>query len=444
VFKKGVNADEQLCARGETCYPKIYSRLRQYSYGGFFSSNAYRGVGLDWFAYLTDGRNHLLSDPNRLMMRSVVDKTSKRVLLDLAQFTGENYDVPSNYPVVYKYWKETGLESLGKSGQYAVFNYGLDANTLYTVEFNSNTLSAEFLGPTVTYYTGDNKIITSESHFFRLDTDLQPLKGFNKNLKGVEMRMSYKDAKGTIMKDEEYQYSVDEGAGLGWPKGLVVNRLNSTYSYVYDQFGSFSSALKYNRMLDGKSGTFCGTVDKAGGKTVFNQYILSSNRYGDGSGLEYEFSLPVVSSKTVLLEDTDAPLSAFDGSCVDELLYADSIAEIEKFEYSNTVPGLKTASYIWQPSTRVGNGFNPYEDFVLTDSMVSMNEFIQPTEIMKLTTVGMKSDCYVYEGFRSLRTAAFKGASCSDVASTTAEHGNLNGWEMAQTTLDSSIVYDGL
>lgn len=444
VFQKGVNANGQLCALGETCYPKIYSRLRQYSYGNFFSSNAYREVGLDWFAYLSDGRNNQLSIPNRLMMRSVVDKTSKRVLLDLAQFAGENYDVPSNYPVVYKYWKETGLESLGKTGEYAVFDYGLGANTLYTVEFNSNTLSAEFLAPSVTYYTSDNKVITSESHYFRLDTDLQPLMGFNKNLKGVEMRVSYKDALGANVKNEEYQYSVDEGIGLDWPNGLVVNRLNSTYSYVYDQFGSFSSALKYNRMLDGKSGAFCGTVDKAGGKTVFNQFILSTHRYGDGSGIEYEFSLPVVSSRTVFLEDADAPLNAFDGACTDELLYADSIAEIKKFEYSNVEPGLKTASYRWQPSTRLGKGFNPYDGYVLTDTLVSYNEFVQPTEMKRLTKAGLKSDCYVYEGHRSLQTATFKGASCSDVASTTAEHGNLNGWEMAQTTLDSSIVYDGL
>ena len=445
VFFKKLRDSENSSAlcyeKGKTCTPIPYSRHRQFMTDEFFDVVSFNETDLQE-SYESTFDNDVYSQPNRLIIRSIVNKRNSRNSISYAQYYGSNYHLPFDYPVVKKYWKETGVERFNNAtSKYVQFDY--IAMLLFS-EFNANSQSAQFANANVVQYSADGSVLSSENFRFNVDAEKTPLVGFEKNLQGTEINSFRSDAGGWGRLRKEYSYYVDFGINNSWPKGLVVNRLEQSITEeIDDQMAKFESH-EYHRLLDKTSGQFCGTLNVFNGNTVLDQLVLQSQRF-DNNGYKFEFRVPIMHSKTVRLSETDAPLSFFDDlSCEDNLLFVDSIAEMDRFSYSKTIPFLKTASYKWQPIVRSGKGFNPYEGFVLTDTLISTNEFNQLVEKKSLTNVGLKSSCFVYEGYRSLMTAIFSGASCSDVAATTAEHGNLNGWEMASTSLDSVQVYDGL
>ena len=341
-----------------------------------------------------------------------------------------------SYPVVERYWKEKSTDS---TNRYTKFTY---AQPDGIVEFNAHTQQAQFIAPivsTVAFVSDDT--VTKARYDFIADLKGMPLVGYQKNLQGTLKKTRRYDRSGALRSLSRNVFALDSGAGRNWPNGLIVNLLDSTISVSVDPNGNKMRTVDKNVLLDNESGQFMGTLRQSEPYYLFSQKILEKQVL-ESNADSMVFKNPVKQYSYVPF--TSSPLTAIESSNSAQVFLADSVASASRAAYSVKIPGMAASRYVWQAPVRVGKSFPISAGWEKADSVISTDSYGHVTEAAQLTNVGMRSSCNVYEGHRSLLAGTFLGAACTDVALNTAEHGDSNGWEMAQTVLDSVQVYGGL
>ncbi len=427
--------DGKLCSQTAFCLTAPYSRMRNYSSIPFFRTNPFEESLLN-FRYYSYSSQASYSPPNRLLTRTVVDTISNRNLVGLAQFSGQNYIYSHIYPVVDRYWREKATDS---TNRYTKFTY---AESGGIVEFNAHTQQAQFIAPIVsTVAFVSNDTVTKARYNFIADLKDKPLFGYQKNLQGTLTKTRRYDRSGALRNLTRNVYALDSGANRNWPDGLVVNLLDSTINTAYDPSGNKMRTVNKNVLLDNESGQFRGTLSQSGPYYLFTQKILESQALENNSD-SMIFKNPVKQYSYVPF--TTSPLTAIQSSDPSQAFLADSVASASKASYSSVFPGMVASSYAWHAPVRVGKSFPINSGWDLTDTVISTDNYGHIVETAKLTNAGLRFSCNIYEGHRTLLAGTFSGAVCTDVALNTAEHGATNGWEMAQTILDSSLTHSGL
>ena len=426
-----------LCDVESSCYISPRSRTRKILGTTFFAAKEEYEQSLNivnqWY-----GNVFHATSPNRLIMASVNDYVSNRNLIGIAQYMGKNYSSVDSIYVVKRQWKHNGLDST-KSFTFADFVYV--SPTSSGVEYNSHTQQIQFESPLVTFESTNGSVASSSRYYFVMDKESSPLYGYRRNQQGNVKRVRSYDTDGDERNSMQFVYAVDSGLMGNWPDGLIVNLLMSTISVTTDYYGNKVSSVTRNVLLDSLSGQFRGTVTYQGDKFLFKQQVLQTQSV-DWFGDTVKFRNPFTQYQYVPFDSDPIPTIQFANP--NGVIFPDSVAAASRSYYISGRPHALQASFNWQPTSRNGVGVTPYNWFVLSDSVVSMNAYGQVTESASRSVAGMRNGCVVYEGLRNLPTATFSGAACSDVAATTAEHGDLNGWYLAQTELDSNQVYDGL
>ena len=427
----------ELCVKKENCIIDYCSRPRKYSGVDFFAAGEFvessLKVGSRWF-----NDAYKVSSPNRLMMASSIDSAAGSNLIGLGQYSGHNFFAPdTSIFVVSKQWKSHGLD-LTNPYPYTKFIY---TSLTSVVEYNAHTQQLQFGNPLVSIKSTNGALMTSSRYNFIVDAMDNPLIGYRRNLQGSVQSLQNYDASGVERSSKRVAYVIDSGKTMNWPNGLIVNRVDSTISSAVDYYGNTVVSVSKNVLLDSASGQFCGMVKWNGDKYEFSQQIMQTVNINHG-GETYSFRNPSEMYNYVPFDFN--PVFAINAANPDDIIFPDSVSSASKIHYYGNKPHVPNANYRWQPNVRNGVGYDPYQGYVLSDSIVSLNAYGQVTERKNLSASGMRSNCIVYEGVRSLPTASFTGAACSDVAASTAEHGSLNGWEMPQTMLDSNQVFDGL
>ena len=424
------------CEENKTCSRVFYSRPRKYSSAALLSADtiheASLNIGNRWF-----GDVYKVSYPNRLMMSSVIDSDAESNLIGFGQYSGKNFMFPDTSYVASTQWKHHGLD-LTTPFPFTNFIYNPDSSV---IEYNVHTQQLQFGNPLVQIKSTNNALLTSSRYNFIMDLPDSSLVGYARNLIGSVQSLQNYDSSGTVRSSNRFVYDIDSGKTMKWPDGLIVNRLDSTISASTDFYGNTVRSFAKNVLLDSLSGQFRGTVKRNGNKYLFSQQVFQTIDVTQGNET-YSFRNPVGVYNYVAFDYDPVPIIM--AANPDDVIFPDSVASASRTVYFADKPHQPLASYSWQPTVRIGMGYDPNLGYVLSDSVVSINAYGQVTEKQTRSVSGMRSDCVVYEGLRSLPTAMFKGAACSDVAASTAEHGDLNDWVMAQTVLDSSQVYDGL
>lgn len=436
VFYQTGSTDEgTLCLNTGVCKVGSYSRMRNFETNPFFRTSAFFESPLNFY-YISIPSLRSYSSPNRLMAKTVVDSVSGRNLIGLAQYSGQNFWKPQSYPVVDRYWKADTSDS---TNRYTSFTY---AELGGIVEFNAHTQQAQFVAPAVsTVAFVSNDTVTKTRYDFIADIKDRPLVGYQKNLQGTLKKIKRYDRSGALRNLTRNVFALDSGAGRNWPNGLVVNLLDSTINTTFDPSGNKMRTVDKNVLLDNESGQFRGTLRQSGPYYLFTQKILETQALENNSD-GMVFKNPVEQYSYVPF--TTNPLTAIQSSNPSQVFLTDSVASSSKVSYSSVFPGMAASSYAWQAPVRIGNSFPINSGWDLTDSVISTDNYGHIVEMAKLTNAGLRSSCNIYEGRRTLLAGTFSGAACTDVALNTAEHGATNGWEMAQTILDSSQVHSGL
>jgi hypothetical protein len=438
--------DNSLCVTNQpsrVCTRNIHSIHRAYSGNGFFLPKGIDELSIAGVAASWTGDKAHTTPANRLVIMTVLDKNTERNLIRFGQYSGENFLNPGLVPVVSKHWIDDALNG-ATPVLYTYYAYGNGADAFSgLVEYNTHTQTPQFKNPRITIKTADGTVVSETAYEFVMDLNSLKNKynGYLINLQGSIVEKTDYDAQGDLRSSVYYNYKINDGGDLKWPNGLVVNLLDATSSYMTDFYGNQIKSVNRNVLLDSLSGQYLGTISEAGDKYLFSQKVLHSQIIPQ-NGIAYEYRVPAnVYSYVPFKQD---PQNLYGSSPnMDVSLFPDSVASVSKAKYSKTKPMMPIASYSWQPARKNGK-YDPYDGFVLMDTVISMNNYGQVVESQERSVNGMISNCIVYEGLRSLPTVAFSNAACTDVAATTAEHGALNGWEMAQTVLDSEQVYDGL
>ncbi|PWJ56682.1 hypothetical protein BGX12_1624 [Fibrobacter sp. UWR4] len=434
-YQTGLTEGGKLCPQGVLCYVSGYSLHRNFSEDRFFLASKFFEQPLNYSFHSTTSQTSY-SAPNRLMAKTVVDSNSSRNLIGLAQYSGHNFWKPQNYSVVDRYWKERSTDS---TNRYTQFTY-VQPNGI--VEFNAHTQQAQFIAPVVnTVAFVSNDTVTKTRYDFIADLKWKTLVGYQKNLQGTLSKTRHYDRSGMLRSSSRNVFALDSGVGRNWPNGLVVNLLDSTISTTFDPIGNKISVVDKNVLLDNESGQFMGTLRQSGPYFLFSQKILERQKLNRNPD-SVIFKNPVAQYSYVPF--TTSPLTAIQSSNPSQVFLADSVASASKVSYSSDFPGAAISSYVWQAPIRVGQAFPISTGWEKADSVIATDSYGHVTESVRLTNVGLRSSCNVFEGHRSLLTGSFIGAACADVALSTAEHGTPNGWEMPQTTIDSVQVYDGL
>ena len=434
-YQTGLTADSTLCPPGVLCYVGSYSRQRNFYNSPFFLTVPFLEESLRFY-YHSLSNQVLFSSPNRLIIKTVVDSASGKNLIGLAQYSGLNFSYPMSYPVVERYWKEKSTDS---TNRYTKFTYAQPGGI---VEFNAHTQQAQFIAPivsTVAFVSDDT--VTKTRYDFIADLKGMPLVGYQKNLLGTLKKTRRYDRSGALRSLSRNVFALDSGAGRNWPNGLIVNLLDSTISVSVDPNGNKMRTVDKNVLLDNESGQFMGTLRQSGPYYLFSQKILEKQVL-ESNADSMVFKNPVEQYSYVPF--TSSPLTAIESSNPAQVFLTDSVASASRAAYSVKIPRMAASRYVWQAPVRVGKSFPISAGWEKADSVISTDSYGHVTEAAQLTNVGMRSSCNVYEGHRSLLAGTFPGAACTDVALNTAEHGDPNGWEMAQTVLDSVQVYDGL
>lgn len=424
------------CEENVSCSRGFYSRPRKYSSMTLLSAETTRettlNIGNHWL-----GNVYKVSYPNRLMMSSVIDLDAECNLIGFGQYSGRNFKSPDSSYVVSKQWKHHGLD-LTTPFPYTNFIYNSDSSV---VEYNVHTQQLQFGNPLLQIVSTVGALLTSSRYNFVMDLLDSPLIGYARNLIGSVRSLQNFDSSGTVRSSNRFVFEIDSGKTMKWPDGLIVNRLDSTISTATDFYGNTVRSVAKNVLLDSLSGQFRGTVKRNGNRYLFSQRIFQTLNVTQGNET-YCFSNPVGVYNYVAFDYDPVPTIMV--ADPDNVIFPDSVASASRAVYFTNKPHQILANYSWQPAVHMGTGYDPSLGYVLSDSIVSINAYGQVTEKQSRSVSGIRSDCVVYEGLRSLPTAIFKGAACNDVAASTAEHGALNDWEMAQTVLDSNQVYDGL
>lgn len=434
-YQTGLTEDGALCPQGGLCRVHSYSRRSNYVPSPFFMSASFDELPLN-FPFKSKPYQNSYSAPNRLVAKTVVDSISGRNLIGLAQYSGQNFWKPQSYPVVDRYWMADTSDS---TNRYTKFTYVQPDGI---VEFNAHTQQAQFIAPivsTVAFVSDDT--VTKARYDFIADLKGMPLVGYQKNLQGTLKKTRRYDRSGALRSLSRNVFALDSGAGRNWPNGLIVNLLDSTINVSVDPNGNKMRTVDKNVLLDNESGQFMGTLRQSGPYYLFSQKILEKQVL-ESNADSMVFKNPVEQYSYVPF--TSSPLTAIKSSNPAQVFLADSVASASRAAYSVKIPGMAASRYVWQAPVRVGKSFPISAGWEKADSVISTDSYGHVTEAAQLTNVGMRSSCNVYEGHRSLLAGTFPGAACTDVALNTAEHGDPNGWEMAQTVLDSVQVYDGL
>ena len=433
-YQTGRTNENKLCANTDVCLVAPYSRMRNFVKVPFFRTSAYPELSLH-FNYSVQPNQTYLSEPNRLMARSIVDNESHSNLIGLVQFSGQNFTGPQAYPVVERSWRGNWQDS---TNCYTTFSYAGNNNSSIT-EFNSNTLQAQFVSPEVnTKAFVNNATLSKITYDFIADLKEYPLDGYRKNLQGTLKMIRNYDRSGALRSRMQNVFTVDSGSGVNWPNGLVVNLKDSTIVMSVDPIGNRMQVESKNVLLDNESVRFRGSYRQSYPFYLFSQNILESQVLVNNSN-NMTFRNPVAWYSYVPFRHD--PLDAIKNSDPAQVFFEDSVASASKIVYSSKFPGMAVSHYSWQAPLRSGNGFPLSSGWVLADTVISTDDYGHVTENAVLTNVGLRSNCNVYEGHRVLLAGTFVGAACSDVALTTAEHGSRNGWEMAQTVLDSAPTH---
>lgn len=450
-----------LCDKdGVTCTIGAYSRGKNYYGTSVFRSAKFVEYNFNLMGKWMD-KNRVVSNADRMMMISIVEQTTKQNLIALGQYSGENFTAPKEVTVVESFKRFHGLESFGVASLYTEFDYGNPNNPVKPAqaEFNVHTQQPQFKNVTVKTYSTGNALPLSETKYeFVVDLKNAPLTGIAINTQGSVKKQENYDASGALRSSITYKYDVyraDDKFWTNeekWPDGLYVNFLDSTHSIQTDNNGNAMSSYTKNVMMDPISGQFFGVVSKNGDKYAFTQNVLETQTV-TRNGESYKFTNPIWNINYVPFDTDPMPevqkvessVALKNLSILRIPVFRDSVAFASKVEYFADKPHLTKADSSWRPmNEHHGAFYDVYREYTVENAVVSVNGFGQVTESMSRNVNGMRSSCTVYEGLRSLPTITFPGAACSDVAGTTAEEGDLNGWEMAQTELDGVQVYDGL
>lgn len=436
-FRTGRTDDNNLCTNNDLCHVGPYSRMRSYAGEPFFRGTAALEYPLN-FNHLTKSNQSFLSAPNRLMARTIVDSISNSNLIGLVQFSGQNFTSPQAYPVVERYWSGDALDT---TNGYSKFSYA-GANNSSITEFNTHTQQAQFVSPEVSSVTFKNNVTVSKTTYdFIADLKDDALVGYQKNLQGALRMVRDYDRSGTLRSRVQNMFALDSGKGRNWPDGLVVNLMDSSASMVVDHIGNRNQKESKKLHLDNASGRFSGALVQTEPYWVYSQKILETQMLVNNPD-NVVFRNTIARYNYVPFDQN--PLVSIKYSNPSQVFLDDSVASASRTSYSSKFPGKASAYYRWQAPLRNGPGFPLSSGWVLADTVISTDDYGHVTENSVLTNVGMRSNCRIYEGHRVLLAGSFSGAACSDVALTTAEHGDLNGWDMAQTVLDSFPMFNGL
>ena len=423
------------CSDEANCNKTSYSRPRNFRGVNLFAGNGAVEPSLSQASHF--GNAYQITYPNRLMLTSVKDEVSGRNFIGKAQYAGSNYIYPDSIYVVKKQWKHAGLDP---TQAFTITEFIYDSLNS-SVEYNTHTQQLQIVNPIVKVVSTNGSVASYARYDFVVDAQDSPLYGYQRNLQGTVNRVRNYDADGNECSSSQFVYSLDSGKTMNWPDGLIVNVLDKTISVTTDYYGNKTSSITENVLFDSLSGQFRGSVTRQGDKFLFTQQVMQTQSI-DWQGDVVKFRNPFVQYQYVPF-DFD-PVPKILRSSPNDVIFPDSVANVSKTYYLPDRPHAPEASYRWQPSSRNGIGVSPFSGFVLSDSVVSINGYGQVTETATQSVVGLRHSCAIYEGLRSLQTANFPRAACSDVAATTAEHGDLNGWLLPQTELDSTQVYDGL
>ncbi len=434
-YQTGLTEDSVLCSQGSLCRVHSYSRRRNYLTSPFFMSAGFDEQPLN-FPFKSRPYQNFYSAPNRLMARTVVDSISSRNLIGLAQYSGQNFWKPQSYPVVDSYWNADTTDS---TNRYTKYSYAQPGGI---VEFNAHTLQAQFVSPIVSSVAFvSNDTVTKARYDFIADLKWKPLFGYQKNLQGTLTRTCRYDRSGALRSLVRNVFALDSGAERNWPNGLVVNILDSSVNVSFDPSGNKMRTVDKNVLLDNESGQFMGTLRQTGPYYLFNQKILGRQMFATGSD-SMVFKNPVAQYSYVPF--TDNPLSAIEAHNPSQIFLVDSVASASRTAFSMEFPGMPISHYAWLAPVRIGKSFPLSTSWEKADTVIATDHYGHVKEFSRLTNVGLRSSCNVYEGHRGLLAGTFSGAACTDVALNTAEHGAANGWEMSQTVLDSAQVHAGL
>lgn len=463
LLSTGSNEDGELCGENDLCFEAYYSANRTFLSSSFlanpqYESRFYIGNNALWASNQT-----VISTPNRIMVRSVIDKTSHNILLKNVQYSGDNYTAPKNYPVVKRYWREAGSGASDElKNQYTEFDFAPSGSI---VEFNAHTLMAQFMSPSI--YTKDftsHTIQKNTSYNFVVDRVGDPLVGYQKNLQGTMRVQRQYDATNTLRSLSSNLFSIDSGLGQNWPTGMVQNLLDSTKSIAYDIEGPNGNRIVNGGetlLLDTISGQPRATVQKIGSNYLVSQTILGSQTFLADGQYTVTFRVPLQQVQYYPIDFN--PATRIKLSNPSALIFNDSMVSSQKMTYSVNEPNQIEAMYLWQArdysvsnnALKTGNvgNFRADTGFVLKSRITERNNYGQVKETEVPVIGGLRRNCTIYEGSRSLPVAQFVGAACSDASAATAENGALlsvlsleqnNNWEMAGTVIDSIQVFDGL
>ena len=305
-FSQSGSTDEgNLCLNTGVCKVGSYSRMRNFETNPFFRTSAFFESPLNFY-YISIPSLRSYSSPNRLMAKTVVDSVSSKNLIGLAQYSGQNFWKPQNYPVVERYWKEKSTDS---TNRYTKFTYVQPDGI---VEFNAHTQQAQFIAPivsTVAFVSDDT--VTKARYDFIADLKGMPLVGYQKNLQGTLKKTRRYDRSGTLRSLSRNVFALDSGAGRNWPNGLIVNLLDSTINVSVDPNGNKMRTVDKNVLLDNESGQFMGTLRQSGPYFLFSQKILEKQVLESNAG-SMVFKNPVEQYSYVPF--TSSPLTAIESS----------------------------------------------------------------------------------------------------------------------------------
>ena len=221
-------------------------------------------------------------------MSSVVDSVAGSNLIGLGQYSGHNFFAPdSSIYVVDRQWKFHGLD-LSTPFPYTKFIYTLPTSV---VEYNVHSQQLQFGNPLVKVESTNGALMASSRYSFVVDTEDDPLIGYERNLQGTVRVLRDFDASGVERSSKRIVHAIDSGKTMNWPNGLIVNRVDSTISSTVDFYGNIMESISKNVLLDSVSGQFRGTVTRNGSKYVFSQKVMQTVDANHG-GETYSFRNP--------------------------------------------------------------------------------------------------------------------------------------------------------
>lgn len=480
MFKRGTqkgNPNRPCDGTETTCEVSFYSQNRYFNeisvnselYNQntkFFRDNPAKVLNIT-IDYLAPGKGNIISNVNRLVLRSILDEKSGTNIIMKSMYSGKNYDSPTDYPVVSSFWVENGLKRPLNDVIETAFEYKA-ADEENVMEFNANTLSAQFGIVDVISRVRYNKSFVSKDRYkFIVDWD-DP--NMNKRLYGFErVRI------GSLIEDAHYEtdeinyrnkttYEYVFERDSKWPSGLYTNNLQYVMSIKSDADGNKWAISTSNYLVDNKSGEYRVTVNGDYSHSMVAQKIVQTQSISDEKNT-YEFRNPQyiltykqygkdINSK-ILEKVEEAKRSPGKENLP---LIEKSVVGAVKYVYDVEWPNAVNIEYKWNPlNTSLKPGSLDNLGFIPQKEVVSRNKYGQVEELRQRTISGMRSSCTIREGLRHLPTVEFRGAACSDVAAATGEHENItlrsdefdlslldNGWEMVKASLDSNQVFDGL